>query len=85
VSGPGDRGGTEFIDHLVKDLRECHPDMKGFPVRNLLFMRSFAEVCLGAEKVKQLVSQLPYYFAVNAMTKPMQVRGDSPPYGGNRR
>jgi len=25
-----------------------------------------------------------YYLAVNAMTKPMQVREDSPPYGGNR-
>jgi len=25
-----------------------------------------------------------YYLAVNAMTKPMQVREDSPPYGGTR-
>ena len=25
-----------------------------------------------------------YYLAVNAMTKPMQVREDTPPYGGNR-
>ncbi len=25
-----------------------------------------------------------YYLAVNAMTKPMQVPEDSPPYGGNR-
>jgi hypothetical protein len=25
-----------------------------------------------------------YYLAVNAMTKPMQVREDFPPYGGNR-
>jgi len=24
------------------------------------------------------------YLAVNAMTKPMQVREDTPPYGGNR-
>jgi hypothetical protein len=24
-----------------------------------------------------------YYLAVNAMTKPMQVREDSPPYGGS--
>ena len=24
-----------------------------------------------------------YYLSVNAMTKPMQVREDSPPYGGN--
>ena len=25
-----------------------------------------------------------YYLAVNAMTKPMQVRENTPPYGGNR-
>ncbi len=25
-----------------------------------------------------------YYLSVNAMTKPMQVREDSPPYGGDR-
>jgi hypothetical protein len=25
-----------------------------------------------------------YYLAVNAMTKPMQVREESLPYGGNR-
>jgi predicted nuclease of restriction endonuclease-like (RecB) superfamily len=34
--------------------------MQGFSSRNLLFMRSFAEACPDAKKVKQLVSQLPW-------------------------
>jgi hypothetical protein len=34
--------------------------MQGFSSRNLLFMRSFAEACPDARKVKQLVSQLPW-------------------------
>ena len=51
--------GARVIDRLAVDLRESYPDMKGFSARNLLFMRSFAEACPDAEKVKQLVSQLP--------------------------
>jgi predicted nuclease of restriction endonuclease-like (RecB) superfamily len=52
--------GAKIIDRLAADLREAFPDMKGFSPRNLLFMRSFAEACPDAEKVKQLVSQLPW-------------------------
>ena len=52
--------GTRVIDRLAADLREGYRDMKGFSARNLLFMRSFAEACPDAEKVKQLVSQLPW-------------------------
>ena len=51
--------GARVIDRLAADLREGYPDMKGFSARNLLFMRSFAEACPDAEKVKQLVSRLP--------------------------
>jgi hypothetical protein len=41
------------------DLRKRFPDMQGFSARNLLFMRKFAEEYRDAQKVKQLVSQLP--------------------------
>ena len=30
----------------------------------------------------EVVKVAHYYLAVNAMTQPMQVRGDSPPFGG---
>jgi predicted nuclease of restriction endonuclease-like (RecB) superfamily len=52
--------GARVIDRLSADLREEYPDMQGFSRRNLLFMRSFAEAYPHAEKVKQLVSQLPW-------------------------
>lgn len=52
--------GARVIDRLARDLRESYPDMKGISARNLLFMRSFAEACPDGEKVKQLVSQLPW-------------------------
>jgi hypothetical protein len=41
---------------VAEDLRQGYPDMKGFSPRNLLFMRSFAQSCPDAEKVKHLVS-----------------------------
>lgn len=52
--------GARVIDRLSADLREEYPDMQGFSPRNLLFMRSFAEAFSDAERVKQLVSQLPW-------------------------
>jgi predicted nuclease of restriction endonuclease-like (RecB) superfamily len=48
------------IDRLARDLRATYPDMKGLSPRNLLFMRAFAGACADREKVKQLVSQLPW-------------------------
>jgi predicted nuclease of restriction endonuclease-like (RecB) superfamily len=35
--------GAKIIDQLAKDLRMQIPDIKGFSVRNLKYMRSFAE------------------------------------------
>ncbi len=52
--------GARVIDRLSHDLHDTFPDMKGFSPRNLLFMRAFAENCPDLEKVKQLVSQLPW-------------------------
>jgi predicted nuclease of restriction endonuclease-like (RecB) superfamily len=52
--------GAKVIDRLSHDLRDAFPEMKGFSPRNLLFMRAFADWCPDGEKVKQLVSQLPW-------------------------
>src|SRR5689334_477914 len=51
---------TKVIERLADDLRDGHPDMRGFSARNLRFMRGFAEACPDSENVKQLVSQLPW-------------------------
>lgn len=52
--------GAKVIDRLSADLRAAYPDMKGFSSRNLSFMRNFAQSYPHAQKVKQLVSQLPW-------------------------
>jgi len=52
--------GAKVIDRLAEDLRETYPEMKGFSPRNLLSMRGFAEAYSDREKVKQLVSRLPW-------------------------
>jgi len=61
--------GARVIDRLSEDLREGYPDMNGFSARNLLFMRSFAEACPDAEKVKQLVSQLPWGHVIRLLQR----------------
>ncbi len=61
--------GARVIDRLAADLREGYPDMKGFSARNLLFMRSFAEACPDAAKVKQLVSQLPWGHVIRLLQR----------------
>ncbi len=35
--------GTKVIERLSSDLRAAFPEMKGFPPRNLKYMRAFAE------------------------------------------
>lgn len=35
--------GSKIIDNLSKDIHNNHPDSKGFSVRNLKYMRAFAE------------------------------------------
>jgi predicted nuclease of restriction endonuclease-like (RecB) superfamily len=61
--------GARVIDRLAEDLREGYPDMRGFSARNLLFMRSFAEACPDAGKVKQPVSQLPWGHVIRLLQR----------------
>ena len=61
--------GAKVIDRLAADLRKAFPEMKGFSPRNLLFMRGFAEACPDAEKVKQLVSQLPWGHVIRLLQR----------------
>jgi len=82
--------GARVIERLGEDLREGYPDMKGFSTRNLLFMRSFAEACPESEKVKQLVSRLPWGHIIRLLqrVKEPEVRewyvGESIKHGWSR-
>ena len=61
--------GTKVIERLATDLRAEFQDMKGLSPRNLLFMRAFAKAYADEEKVKQLVSQLPWGHVVRLIQK----------------
>jgi predicted nuclease of restriction endonuclease-like (RecB) superfamily len=52
--------GSKVIEQLAHDLRTAFPEMKGFSLRNLKYMRAFAEAWLDAEFVQQVLAQLPW-------------------------
>ena len=51
--------GSKVIDCLSSDLVHEFPDMKGFSVRNLKYMRKFAEVWCDLHFVQQVAAQIP--------------------------
>lgn len=52
--------GGKFLDQLSRDLQIEFPGTQGFSVRNLKFMRQFAQTYPDLEVRKQPVSQLPW-------------------------
>lgn len=52
--------GTKVIDQLAVDLRQEFPDMTGLSVRNLKYMRAFAEAWQDESIVQQVVAQIPW-------------------------
>ncbi|MCU0446324.1 MAG: DUF1016 N-terminal domain-containing protein [Microscillaceae bacterium] len=58
--------GAKVIDNLAKDLSLTFPDMKGFSIRNLKYMRKFAEAYPDFSIVQAVPAQISwthhYYF-----------------------
>jgi predicted nuclease of restriction endonuclease-like (RecB) superfamily len=52
--------GAKVVDRLAHDLRVAFPDMQGFSVRNLKYMRAFAEAWPDVQFVQQLLHKLPW-------------------------
>ena len=52
--------GSKVIDTLSKDLTSSFPEMKGFGIRNLKYMRLFAETYPDDQFVQQVAAQLPW-------------------------
>lgn len=50
--------GSKFVETLSKDLRMEYPDSKGFSVRNLNYMRQFAERIVTEEILQQGVAKI---------------------------
>lgn len=52
--------GAKVVDRLSSDLRREFPDMQGFSLRNLRYMRSFAEAWPDEAILQQIVAKLPW-------------------------
>jgi predicted nuclease of restriction endonuclease-like (RecB) superfamily len=52
--------GAKVIERLSKDLRSEFPEMKGFSLRNIKYMRALAESYADEEFVQQAVAQIPW-------------------------
>lgn len=61
--------GAKVIDHLSKDLQSAFPDMKGFSVRNLKYMRKFAQEYPDTAFGQAPLAQLGWYHIVTLMDK----------------
>ena len=61
--------GDKVLQRLANDLRAAFPDMKGFSLANLKFMRAFAQAWPDAPIGQQAVSQLPWGHNVILLTK----------------
>jgi len=53
--------GTKVIGRLSSDLIHEFPEMKGFSVRNLKYMRKFAEAWRDSRFVQQVAAQIPWF------------------------
>ncbi len=70
--------GSNVIDNLSHDLSDRYSDMKGFSVRNLKYMRAFAEsypkfpivqVSLAQKIVQVSLAQITWYHHISLLTK----------------
>lgn len=61
--------GAKIIDQLSRDFRTEFPEMKGFSVRNLKYMRQFAEEYPDIEFVQELLAQITWYHNLVLMSK----------------
>jgi len=61
--------GKKFIQHLSSDIRLEFPEVRGFSVRNLNYMRKFAELYPDFSKVQHTVALLPWRNNLTLMSK----------------
>jgi len=61
--------GSKIIDSLSSDLKKTFPNMKGFSVRNLKYMRQFASSYADILIVQELLAQLSWYHNITLIQK----------------
>ena len=55
-----DGWGSKVIERLAKDLKSAFPEMQGLSLRNLKYMKSFAEAWVNEPILQQAVAKLPW-------------------------
>lgn len=75
----GEGWGAKVVERLSAELRTAFPDMKGWLLRNLKHMRSFAEAWPRKEIVQAPLAQLPWYHHLTLLEK-LKSRGDRVAY-----
>ena len=61
--------GAKVIDRLSSDLIREFPELKGFSVRNLKYMRKFARVWRDSAIVQELLAQITWYHHIALLDK----------------
>ena len=61
--------GNKFIDNVAIELKMSFPNLKGFSVRNLKYMKSFYNEYKDDEEFVQLVAQLPWKHNITLIQK----------------
>jgi predicted nuclease of restriction endonuclease-like (RecB) superfamily len=56
-----EKWGAKVIERLSTDLSREFPEMKGFSLRNLKYMRAFAEAYSNKQFVQQVAAQIPWF------------------------
>ena len=71
--------GTKVVDRMSHDLAEEFPEMAGWSVRNLKYMRAFSAAWRRSEIVQAPLAQLPWYHHIALMER-LKSRGDRMAY-----
>lgn len=61
--------GNKFIDNVAMDLKMSFPNLKGFSVRNIKYMKTFYNEYKDDAEFVQLVAQLPWKHNITLMKK----------------
>jgi predicted nuclease of restriction endonuclease-like (RecB) superfamily len=61
--------GTKVIGNLARDLKRTFPEMEGFSVRNLKYMRAFAEAWPDEAIVQASLAQITWYHNITIVEK----------------
>ncbi len=75
--------GAKLVEQLSKDLKREYPDMKGFSLRNLRYMRDFYEFYSGSTILQQSVAKLKKVDVVDKTSVFDKYKIDQIPWGHN--